>query len=290
MKLAGMCVLGMVVGQAVPASAANLVTNGDLDLTHAEEIVPSFFQPKPSFWVNVGIKSVSGSYNDELTSESFAGTVPTSATTDGLLNPPSPDGCDGPDCGVFLKRLREPPVIRRPVTSTRMWRARRPHLFVYGLGRCRIELPLLAVSVRARLLQRAWRSHRQRDSRPGRSRPVCPERTAIQLQVLLAASRRAGGNGCSARPDLDDRRNRQSGGRGPSVCGRRLHVVGSGYCAGAGYGDAAGGGPCGRCMEMAASCETMSVSTPSQRYLSVSNASVTIASSDATSRSVSLTN
>jgi hypothetical protein len=82
---------------------ANLLTNGNLDLTHAVEIVPMFFLPKPNDWVTVGIRSLSGPYNDELSSEPWAGPAPTPVTTDGLLNPPYPNGCGGPDCAVFFK-------------------------------------------------------------------------------------------------------------------------------------------------------------------------------------------
>ncbi len=62
-----------------------------------------FFLPQPDDWVAVGTRAISGPYNDELSSEPWAGPAPTPVTTDGLLNPPLPIGCSGPDCGVFFK-------------------------------------------------------------------------------------------------------------------------------------------------------------------------------------------
>ena len=38
-----------------------------------------------------------------MSSEPWAGPAPTPVTTDGNLNPPAPEGCGGPDCGVFFK-------------------------------------------------------------------------------------------------------------------------------------------------------------------------------------------
>ncbi len=95
----------MVFGLACSGGLAhaNLLTNGNLDRTHAVEIVPGFFLPKPDNWVAVGTRAISGPYHDELSSEPWAGPAPTPVTTDGLLNPPSPDGCGGPDCAVFFK-------------------------------------------------------------------------------------------------------------------------------------------------------------------------------------------
>jgi len=98
---------------AILSSAANAVViiggstkNGNLDLTYAQEInppAPGFFLPKPQVWQNVGTRSITGPYEDEMSSEPWAGPAPTPVTTDGLLNPPPPEGCDGPDCAVFLK-------------------------------------------------------------------------------------------------------------------------------------------------------------------------------------------
>jgi hypothetical protein len=81
--------------------------NGNLDRTYAQEIVPGFFLPKPQVWQNVGTRTISGPYEDEMSSEPWAGPAPTPVTTGNFLNPPAPEGCgnvmtDG-DCGVFFK-------------------------------------------------------------------------------------------------------------------------------------------------------------------------------------------
>jgi len=77
--------------------------NGNLDLTHATEIVPGFFLPKPNVWIYSGSRAISGPYQDGLSSEPWAGPAPTPVTTDGNLNPPFPDGTGGPDGAIFYK-------------------------------------------------------------------------------------------------------------------------------------------------------------------------------------------
>jgi len=79
------------------------VNNGNLDRTHATEVAPGFFLPKPTGWTYSGSRANTGTFQDGLSSESWAGPAPTPATTDGNLNGPSPEGCGGPDCGVFFK-------------------------------------------------------------------------------------------------------------------------------------------------------------------------------------------
>jgi hypothetical protein len=79
------------------------INNGNMDRTHATEVVPGFFLPKPDVWVYVGSRAISGPYQDGVSSEPWAGPAPTPVTTDGNLNPPPPDGCGGPDCGIFYK-------------------------------------------------------------------------------------------------------------------------------------------------------------------------------------------
>src|SRR6185369_7881008 len=59
--------------------------NSNLDLTHADEVVPGFFLPKPNVWVYLGTRTISGPYRDGLSSEAFAGPAPTPVTTDGNL-------------------------------------------------------------------------------------------------------------------------------------------------------------------------------------------------------------
>lgn len=92
----------LTLGAMRDGSAASILTNGNLDLTVATEIVPGFFLPKPQSWVNQGTRSISGPYEDELSSEPWAGPAPTPVTADGS-GLPAPDGCSGLDCGVFFK-------------------------------------------------------------------------------------------------------------------------------------------------------------------------------------------
>lgn len=85
------------------AADANLLTNGNLDRSYPQEIVPQFFLPKPADWVNEGSRAITGPFEDEMSSEPWAGPAPTPVTTDGLLDPPHPDGVGGPDGAVFFK-------------------------------------------------------------------------------------------------------------------------------------------------------------------------------------------
>jgi hypothetical protein len=86
------------------------LNNGNLDRTYSQEITPGFFLPKPAVWQNLGIFfqiSGGGYYENEMSSEPWAGPSPTPVTFDNLLNAPFPQGCgntatDG-DCGVFFK-------------------------------------------------------------------------------------------------------------------------------------------------------------------------------------------
>lgn len=77
---------------------ANLLTNGNLDVTYQQEIVTGFFLPKPDAWINEGSRAVSGPYEDEMSSEPWAGLAPTPITADGV-----PDGAGNKDWGVFFK-------------------------------------------------------------------------------------------------------------------------------------------------------------------------------------------
>lgn len=97
---------GPAQGSDPPGSTSH--NNGNLDLTHAVDVTGTgFFLPHPSVWVNIGFKTLSGPYQDDLSSEPWAGPAPTPVTTDNFLNLPNPEGCgntatDG-DCGVFFK-------------------------------------------------------------------------------------------------------------------------------------------------------------------------------------------
>lgn len=103
-------ILAIAIAMALGTTGAYAVTviggstnNGNLDRTQATEIVPGFFLPKPQIWQNTGSRTIAGPYEDEMSSEPWAGPAPTPVTTDGNLNPPPPDGCGGPDCAVFFK-------------------------------------------------------------------------------------------------------------------------------------------------------------------------------------------
>jgi hypothetical protein len=111
--------LALLVSAGLAACAANRadaviiiggsVNNGNLDRTYAQEIVPGvppdpgFFLPKPIIWENIGSRAITGPYEDEMSSEPWAGPAPTPETTDGTLNGPHPQGHGGPDGGVFFK-------------------------------------------------------------------------------------------------------------------------------------------------------------------------------------------
>ena len=100
--LAAVAVGAVITGACGTAFAgSNLLTNGNLDLVQEVEIVPGFFLPKPATWQNVGFRDISGPYEDEMSSEPWAGPAPTPVTTDGLLNAPPYNA--NPDWAVFFK-------------------------------------------------------------------------------------------------------------------------------------------------------------------------------------------
>lgn len=94
--------LGLVLLSA--DARATLLTNGNLDQTQSVEIVSGFFQPKPAVWINDGSRTITGPYEDEMSSEPWAGPAPTPVTADGS-GLPGPDGCGTGqfDCAVFFK-------------------------------------------------------------------------------------------------------------------------------------------------------------------------------------------
>jgi hypothetical protein len=94
-------VLGLFAMASSDANALNHLINGNLDQTYSQEIVPGFFLPKPSDWENTGTRVITGPYEDEMSSEPWAGPAPTPVTADGV----DPDGI-GPNPGdwaVFFK-------------------------------------------------------------------------------------------------------------------------------------------------------------------------------------------
>jgi hypothetical protein len=104
--------LAAVLGPAV--TAQNLLANGHLDLVQPVEVDPGFFQPKPSIWVNEGFRAISGPFENELSSESWAGPPPTPVTNGGLANPPP---YNAPDYGVFFKPFNGNNAPNGPVTG-----------------------------------------------------------------------------------------------------------------------------------------------------------------------------
>ncbi|MCU0316873.1 MAG: PEP-CTERM sorting domain-containing protein [Fimbriimonadaceae bacterium] len=96
-NLAATLLLSLMAG----ISQANLLFNGDLDRVYNQEIVPGFFLPKPDQWVNVGTRAVTGPYEDELSSEPWAGPSPTPVTSNGF-NVTTGAVID-PDMAVFFK-------------------------------------------------------------------------------------------------------------------------------------------------------------------------------------------
>lgn len=89
---------------AMPGTSwANLLTNGDLDLTQPVQN-GQIIVPKPASWVNQGTRSITGAYEDEMSSEPWAGPAPTPVTANGTGLPfGTGNGCGGPDCAVFFK-------------------------------------------------------------------------------------------------------------------------------------------------------------------------------------------
>jgi hypothetical protein len=92
------------------AQAQNLLTNGTLDVTYQEVIVDNappgpgmedFFLPKPASWINVGTRAIAGPFEDEMSSEPWAGPAPTPVTNLGV-DPDGPGGNPG-DWAAFFK-------------------------------------------------------------------------------------------------------------------------------------------------------------------------------------------
>ncbi len=67
---------------ATGLAEAELLVNGSLDATYLQEITPGFSLPKPANWVNEGFRSIAGPYEDEMSSEPWAGPAPTPVTPD----------------------------------------------------------------------------------------------------------------------------------------------------------------------------------------------------------------
>jgi hypothetical protein len=97
-----------VLGAAGSSDAQNILTNGSLDDTYQQLIVdnpdpgppPDLFLPKPTTWINEGSRAITGPYEDELSSEPWAGPSPTPVTAGS--NATFPPGA-GLDAAVFFK-------------------------------------------------------------------------------------------------------------------------------------------------------------------------------------------
>jgi hypothetical protein len=103
--------LGFLACAVSTANALNLLSNGNVDVTVPTLIVDNappgpgpedFFLAKPAVWENIGTRTITGAYEDEMSSEGFAGNPPTPDTADGT-GAPHPLGCGDVDCGVFFK-------------------------------------------------------------------------------------------------------------------------------------------------------------------------------------------
>jgi len=84
--LAAVCLMVGMTGVA----QADLLSNGNLDQTYQQEIVPGFFLPKPLDWVNEGFRTISGPYEDEMSSEPWAGPAPTPVQSNQPTIPSTP--------------------------------------------------------------------------------------------------------------------------------------------------------------------------------------------------------
>jgi hypothetical protein len=107
-KLACLILLGTLVLSASSAQAQNLLTNGTLDVTYQQEIVPGFFLPKPASWINEGSRVITGPYEDEMSSEPWAGPAPTPVTTGGVA---------ADDWAVFFKPFSGNLATNGPATG-----------------------------------------------------------------------------------------------------------------------------------------------------------------------------
>lgn len=92
------------------AKAQNLLTNGNLDVTYQQLVIDNapagpgmedFFAPKPAGWINEGFRTIAGPFEDEMSSEPWAGPAPTPVTNNGV-DPDGPGGNPG-DWAVFFK-------------------------------------------------------------------------------------------------------------------------------------------------------------------------------------------
>ena len=104
MRMRASFVFGVALWAVGMAQGANILVNGNLDLTQPVDVGGGFIVPKPASWVNNGSRTLTGAFEDEMSSEPWAGPAPTPVTTDGTGLPwATGNGCDGLDCAVFFK-------------------------------------------------------------------------------------------------------------------------------------------------------------------------------------------
>lgn len=112
-------VLGLTAGMTTVANAY-LLSNGNLDQTYQQEIVPGFFLPKPANWINEGSRSISGPYEDEMSSEPWAGPAPTPVTVGDqavFFKPFSGNATDGLATGHLYQDVAATPGITYTLTG-----------------------------------------------------------------------------------------------------------------------------------------------------------------------------
>lgn len=129
--------LAFVLFAAGRASAQNLLTNGNLDQTYQQEITPGFSLPKPAGWQNVGTRAVTGPYEDEMSSEPWAGPAPTPVTPNDMgvfFKAFSGNSTDGPATGHLYQDV--PATAGRTYTLTG-WAGAEPNFL--GTGQFALE-------------------------------------------------------------------------------------------------------------------------------------------------------
>jgi hypothetical protein len=104
------------------------LSNGTLDATIPFEITPGFFLPKPDDWENIGTRTLTGPYEDEMSSEPWAGPAPTPVTTEHVpiseggdfavfFKPFSGGGTNGPATGTLQQAVPGTPGLKYTLTG-----------------------------------------------------------------------------------------------------------------------------------------------------------------------------
>lgn len=136
-RFALLTVLSTIVLGSMSAQAQNLLTNGTLDVTYQQEIVPAFFLPKPANWINEASRAITGPYEDEMSSEPWAGPAPTPVTTGGVagddwavfFKPFSGNATDGAATGHLYQDVPATPGLRYNLSG---WAGAEANILVQG--------------------------------------------------------------------------------------------------------------------------------------------------------------